>query len=386
MSYEFQISGEQAALYMKSLEKKFTAGVEERDALVKQVADLHISDKLVSPWAMSFCGGATALEYNGATGGEALRVSIHSHALSQLCSMAMFRREQINIYTGFNAPWARDLIDHNLNELFHRRTFLDKKKEPARFLHRLVPTRNGLQLRGFLSRSFGRHLASKPLLRGFTEACNNVGARPIEASTSDVFFSLKCFLPIIFEPVPNEFVAFGVTWSNSDFGRGSLTVAFSLIRINTGGSIILGDSMSRRHIGSIIKDTDLEISEDTARKEVDAQISAINDCVQQDLSHESVNRMCAALAEASEKKISWSRIKAELPAIGKSELTTLQEYFDKSQAGVIDLPPLDFGTADSPAEPSRWWVSNAISLMAKDVTDPDRKADLQQAAGLVLKK
>jgi hypothetical protein len=371
---------------LTQLKKMFDTGLEEQTKLIAQVRELHIKDRLVDPGQMSFniTKGVRQITY-----GDGVVADIHRHAFGQICGTAEFRRDQVTIFERLNAPWSYKLIEHNLQTIFSNRTYIDRKKQPAKFLHRLVTPAHALrpQLRGFLSRSFNRFLASRPLLSGFISACAEVGAVPVEASTSDVFFSLKCFLPYVFEPVPGEYVAFGVTWSNSDFGRGSMTVALTATRIATGGAIVFGDAISRRHIGSVIQDSDVEISEDTARKEVDAQVSAIHDCVRHELSEESVERMCKALTEAAEKKIPWSRIKHELAVLGKSELITLQEYLEQSRSGVIDLPPATFSDDDDNEPlPTRWWVSNAISYLATKTVNPDKKADLQAAAGLILQK
>lgn len=371
-------------MFDKLLKQKFELGKEAQVVLVQKVADLHIKDRLVLPSEMriSVSRGERSLTYS-----DGLTADIHNHAFGQICSTAEFRKEQVYIYERLNEVWSYDLINTNLNTIFCYRSYLDRKRQPAKFLHRLVTPQGSPrpQLRGFLSRVFNRFLASRPLLKGFISACMEVGAQPIEASTSDVFFSLKCFLPHIFEPSPGEFVIFGATWSNSDFGRGRMAVSLTAMRLATGGSLVFTDALSRRHIGSIIQDSDIEISETTARKEVEAQVSAIHDCVRHELSEESVNKMVDVLAEAAEKKIPWARIKNELPSLGKSEIATLQEYLKQTQQGIIDLPPVGLDEDNEPI-PNRWWVSNAVSYLAEKTDDPDKKADLQAAAGTILQK
>ena len=69
-------------------------------------------------------------------------------------------------------------------------------------------------------RNFKRNLATAPLIKAFVEQCGTHQAGPVEATATDVKTVLKCMLPYVFEPVDGEFVAFGLTFCNSDFGAG----------------------------------------------------------------------------------------------------------------------------------------------------------------------
>lgn len=370
----------QSAMAKESLKARFTIGLPQQAALVRRVSELHIKDKLVSPKGMHFHCTTGKLRLSYDPFGE--QVVIHPHALSQLYTASGFRAIQAKEYFSIGTDWAHDLIAYNMNELFHKRSFLDRQRNPKRFLHRLVKVGDTFELRGFLSRNYNRMLASLPLLRGFMEASNAVGAQPLEASTSDVFFSLKCFLPHVFEPVPGEYVAFGMKWSNSDFGYGRLSVGLCAMRIVGGGAIVFEDALSRRHIGSVIQDSDLEISEETARKEVEAQLSAINDIVTHLLSPTHINKMVNALGIAAQMKIPWGRMKSELGGIlAEDDLKKLQELCEHDS---IDLPPPAF-LDDGSRVPTRWWAATAISRIANNESNPDRKAELQAAAGNMMK-
>jgi hypothetical protein len=389
------------------LNHRFRLGEGEQARLVQQVADLHIRDKLMYPQAMVFVcppgkSDVVLVHYaslvqlreqlgrmpseqeieKDALGREGYR--IHPHALGQVCGVAGFPRLYARrLRKGKN--WEKILLHHNLNELMHRGDYLDRRKQKAKFLQRIVGTGAGSELRGFLSRNFNRHLASLPLLRGFMFACKEVDAQPIEATTSAVRFSLKCFLPHVFEPVDGEFVTFGVTWSNSDFGSGRMKVALSAMRISSGTLSVLEDSLSRVHIGSIIEESDLTLSEEAMAKEVDAQVTMIRDVVKQQLSPEPVNRLCDAIRIAHETQVPWHKIKGELGKIlQKKELEAVEELLKKGVDDIEDLPPAGVATNGDPIA-TRWWASNVVSWMADKEQNPDRKSDLQTLAGTVLK-
>ena len=386
------------------LEHRFKLGEGEQARLVKQVADLHIRDKLVYPQAMLFvCKDETVYVHYaslvrlqqrlGRTPSEieirddALKrdgYKIHPHALGQICGVASFPRIFARRLRQ-GAAWEKILLEHNLNQLMHKTKFLDRRKQRAKFLQRIVGDGPTAELRGFLSRNYNRHLASLPLLRGFMVGCNEVGARPIEATTSAIRFSLKCFLPYVFEPVDGEFVTFGVTWSNSDFGSGRMKVSMSAMRVSSGTLSVLEDSLSRVHIGSIIEEADLTLSDEAMAKEVDAQVTMIQEVVTKQLSPQPVNRLCDAIRIAHETQVPWFKIKSELGKIlQKKELENIEELLKRGSDDIEDLPPPGVATNGSPI-PTRWWASNVVGWMADREQNPDRKSDLQNLAGSVLK-
>lgn len=379
MSYNISDSAK-ASLAKERLDTRFRIGRREQDRLVEQVANLHIRDKLVPPTKMSIRtapDGKPKLFYEGSEEG----LGIHPHAMGQMCSVSGMPKTYASRLMG-GSEWERELFDHNMNTLFHKGKYLDRSRASTRFLHRIV----GTELRGFLSRNFNRHLASLPLLRGFVMACDKVGALPIEATTSSVRFSLKCYLPHIFEPVDGEFVAVGVTWSNSDFGAGRLKVAMTTMRISGGTAAVLSDVLSRVHIGSVIQDSDLEMSDVTAAKEVEAQVSAIHDTVSQQLSAEPVNRLVEAIAVAHEEQLPWSRLRTELGRLlQKTEMADVKKMLETGFDDILDLPPPG-RTKSGEAIATRWWASNVVSWMATNQQNPDRKGELQQLAGDLLGK
>lgn len=377
MTYNISTS-KKTSLAQERLEARFNIGQREQDKLLEQVANMHIRDRLVPPAKMRFHTDKKPMLFYGI---DQAGVDIHPHALGQMCSVAGITKTYVNRLLSGEA-WEQELFDHNLNTLFQKGTYLDRARNPTKFLHRLV----GNELRGFLSRNFNRHLASLPLLRGFVQSCAQVGARPVEATTSSVRFSLKCYLPHVFEPVPGEFVAVGGLWSNSDFGSGRLKVALSTMRISGGTTAVLDDVMSRVHIGSVIQDSDLEVSDETAAKEVDTQVSAIRDAVLSQLAPEPVNRLLEVIAAAHEEHVPWARLKGELSRLlQKTEMADVKKMLETGLDDIVDLPPPGRTEGGDPI-PTRWWASNVVSWMASKEQNPDRQSDLQQLAGEILGK
>ncbi len=341
--------------------------------LIEKVSNMVIRDRLVAPSAMDFLvndeKNTVRLQYK-----DGALVDMHRHALGQLCAKVKFPMVYLNeldkLEDRANDPlWRLKQLADCLNGHYKKGYF----SEDSRFLHRLV----GDQLRGFLSRRFNRHLASAPLLRSFLVACEDVKAHAFDATTSDVKFALKCMLPFIFEPVKNEFACVGVEWANSDFGSGRMQVSLTLWMPRGDRFGILDNTLSKVHIGSVIEDSDLEISDETAKKEADAQASAIRDAVVSKLSTESVGRILKAIEMAHEEAVPWHRLRGQLSRfLGKKDIENLKEALDQQ---IIDLPPVP--RIDGELHPTKWWAAHALGRMAGRTEDPERRLELQHAAG-----
>lgn len=372
MDYELA-TGPRAQSARDRLEQRFNIGLREQAKLVESVAAQHVVDKLVAPASTVFtCEDVPRIHY----GDKA--ATIHSNALQQMC-------KTLDIPPGYvkrlasGHTWEKELLVKNFNDLFQKGVYLDKRKQPTKFLHRIV----GDELRGFLSRSFGRNLTSLHLLKAFVMACHEVQARPISAAVSPVQFNLKCYLPHSFEPTKGEFVAIGNCFSKSDFGRGKLRVSLSAMRISSGTTSVLEDTMKRRHVGSIIEDSDLEVSAETATKEVIAQASLIHDAVLGHLSPGSVNQILEAIRLASEEEIPWYKARAILgKLLTQKEIENVKNMLESGISDIIDLPPPK--VIDGEAVVTKWWASNMISWMSTKEPDIDRAIDMQELAGSLI--
>ena len=287
-------------------ERKVAARIEvgrkEEKDLLEAVKKTVIQDRLVPPTkeAMEFSldpifrNNELLLQYKNSDGSFSF-VKLHPHAFGQLCEKVKLPMTYANMLN-VPEPWRLGLLGDSLNRLFYNTPFKSTGGEAPRFLHRIVDN----ELRGFLSRRFNRFLASAPLLNAFVEVCRAQGAQPVEAGNTAVRSYLKCIMPQVHEPFPGEFICIGTEWSNSDFGKGRLTVCQTVWRVASGSSSVLDESVNRVHLGSIIQDSDLEISDDTARKEVTAQQSAIADAVTAGFSAKTVERLVKAMQLAHE--------------------------------------------------------------------------------------
>lgn len=376
---------ESARLYDR-VKQRLHLGESEQQRLIDQVGRMVIRDKLVPPTGMQFTvpagGKAVRICYNGSE--ETLK--IHRHALNQLAAKVNVPMTYVNHLQGASLSatsdkareqdtWKSDLLAYILTTSFHQTEFTDRSGEP-RFLHRIVDG----ELRGFLSRRFNRHLASAPLLRAFLNASAEMQAFPMQATTTDVKLALKCYLPYVFEPVKGEFVCLGCEWTNSDFGAGRMQVALTMWLPGRDRFTVLDQALSRVHIGSVIEDSDIELSEETATKEAETQALAVRDSVKTQLAVESVEKVLKAIEVAHIDAVPWHRIRGNLAKyIGKKDIDNLHEALKKE---ILDLPPVP--KVDGEVHASKWWASNALSWLASKEQDPEKQLELQHAAGSFL--
>lgn len=370
------------------LSKRIKKSEDEQNRVLTTMMQHVIVDKLVDPRILDFIWKQDQLQVRfgvpislpGPKMDNAQRYRIHNHAIGQMADTSGLTRTYLRRLSDSSEDWMHDLLCHNLDWLFQKGRFVDRKGNQKRYLARLVND----EIRGFLSQNYNRKLSTAPLLRSYIEACRELGAGPVSVQATDVRVYVQYMLPYVFEPIDGDYVSFGVAFGNSDFGCGKLTVSGLVMRSATTTTAVLSDKYSRTHLGSVIQDSDIEMSKETADKELDTVRSAIRDTVQQLLGAEAVKRHLAAIQFAHEKKIPWYKLKNRLTGtLTKDELTYL-EYLLSGTAPTTDLPPVETLEGEERATPTAWWASNAVSSIASNQEDPDRKADLESMAGSLL--
>ena len=365
------------------LEDRINKSEAQQNSILSDVMSHIITDKLVRPQALDFVwpddGHELCVRF-GVSGDAGELRRIHNHALGQMADTSGLTRTYLNRLHESKEGWMHELLVHNFDELFSRGHFVDRKGNPKRFL---VRTAND-QIRGFLSQNFNRKLMTAPLLRSFVEQCRELGAGPVETTATDVRVRVKYMLPYAFEPVGGEFVAFGATFGNSDYGAGRLSVSGSVQRISSGTTAVLDDKYSRTHLGSVIQDSDIEMSQATADKELDTVKSAIGDAVNVLLGREMIERNLKAIQIAHQREIPWYKLKVQLSSLLGKEDIELLDHIVHGGAAVIDLPRVDLASSGDGDSPNAWWASNAVGMFADKEADPDKKSALQTMAGQLM--
>lgn len=295
---------------------------------------------------------------------------IHRHALGQMATRAGIPANYLHDLVNAERKdgqdgWMPELAAHSLKEHFRHGA------GGSRFLVRSLQREQREEVRGFMSDRY-RRLDSRPLLEAFVEACRGVGAVPVDGTGSDTRVTMKAFLPMVFEPVPNEVLCLGVEWGNSDYGAARHTIRAMIWRLWCTNKATMEDSLAQVHLGGRLGD-DIEFSDRTYRLDTEASVSALNDTVKGVLGPTKVNTLLAAIRSAHAENVDWARLKPTLlKKLLKGEMKTVEDAFLGDD--VQNLPP----------GKTTWRASNALSWLAGTTKDPDRKLELERVAGEIL--
>lgn len=354
---DYQEAASSAAKSAKvKLEQIIHNGGKSASAVIESVSSMIIKDRLSESNKIEFKPiGADSIEVY--LKGLKESYSIHPFALTQsIIRAGIPNANKFQELMYFHGEVGNKLLAHNLTTLF--------KESDRTNLIRVVED----EVRGVLSDRF-RRMDSRPLLDKFCEACTVIGARPIKGVVEDTRVLLRAVLPIVFEPVDNEVMIFGLEWSTSDFGNGAHKLNVWTQRLWCTNNAILDEAYRQIHLGCRL-DESINLSQTTINLNTEAIASQVFDTVIGTLSPDRVNLYLDGIKELNSIKITPNNIK-----------TFLEKKFAKlEREKIID----QFNSADvinMPAGQTKWRLSNAISWVANNIDNLDRKLYYEQVAG-----
>ena len=112
------------------------------------------------------------------------------------------------------------------------------------------------------------------MVEAFATAVQEKGALPYEGYVTDTKIAIQAIMPEVYEPVPGEVVAYGLSLENSDFGNGALSVRAYLLRIWCSNLAITQEEMRQVHLGKRL-DESMIYSERTYELDAQATVSAL---------------------------------------------------------------------------------------------------------------
>jgi hypothetical protein len=346
----------------QKLEALIDTGRARAAQVIESIMTSQPKDRLVRAAAMQFeTNSGTHLVLRA--GDEAQH--LHSHALQQAASRVGLPTTYINmLQEAYNQPWGGELVAQNLGTLY-----AEKVAPDARFLLRSV----GGEVRGFLSDRF-RRLDSRPIIDAFARACHEVGALPYEGYGMETRVAIKAILPEVFEPVPHEVMSYGVVISNSDYGNGALSLRAFCLRLFCTNAAILDEAIREVHLGGRLPD-DVAFSDETYALDTRRMASAVRDVVRGQLAPAKIDQLQAVIRRANDEKIEPRQAVLELrKSLTKNESEQATAAFDSPD--VENLPPGN----------TTWRLSNAVSWLAGQTDDVERRLDLMKVAGALLPK
>ena len=287
--------------------------------------------------------------------------SLHRNAVYQMAQATDMPVKFIDSLQSVADPWGRQLLAHNLQTVFNRR--FQKKHYLLRSLQQ--------EVRGFLSDSY-RRIDSRPIVEAFATAVQEKGALPYEGYVTDTKIAIQAIMPEVYEPVPGEVVAFGLSLENSDFGNGALSLRAYLLRIWCTNLAITQEEMRQVHLGKRL-DESMVYSQRTYELDAQTTVSALRDVIQKQLNAGQLQQQMDLIRQANDKTVDSAQARELLrKALQKNEADPVIEAYNS----------LD--TVNMPAGNTIWRLSNAISWVAGKTEDAERKLEISKVAGQIL--
>lgn len=340
------------------LEKYIEEGQGRAQAVVDQIFTRVPEDRIVRAHALLFDEDGERTGFQMGNGGP--HMGLHDNALQQVASFAEIPVAYCRDLQ--QTEWGRRLLGRNLNDLF-----VNRFKTSTRFLVRSMDA----EARGFLSTRY-RRLDSRPIVEKMLEVVREQGAVVIDGYAGDVRVNLRAIHTRLVETQPGEVAVFGLNFTNSDYGRGALEMSSFLLRVWCTNAATMEDALRKIHLGARLSD-DLEFSQRTYELDTEAMASAVKDLTSHLLSDGRCDEIAARVRAAAAEKADVKQALAEVRGLlSKGEASAIEEAYNGPD--VVLLPEGN----------TRWRFSNAISLVARQQQDGDRRIDLEALAGKVL--
>jgi hypothetical protein len=290
-----------------------------------------------------------------------VRQRLHRHSILQMAAATDLPVKFIDLLQQTTEPWAPELLAHNLSTMFQNR-----------FARRQYLLRSlGGEVRGFLSNRY-RRLDSRSIVEAFAAAVQEKGAMPYEGYVTDTKVALQAIMPEVYEPIPGEMVAYGLSLENSDFGNGALSVRAYLLRIWCSNLAITQEEMRQVHLGRRLDEATM-YSDRTYELDAMTTVSALRDVIAAQLNASALRERMDSIRAAHAKQVDAGSARDLLrKALLKSESHAVVEAYNSTD------------THNLPAGNTVWRLSNAISWIAGKTEDAERKLELMKLAGEVL--
>jgi hypothetical protein len=298
------------------------------------------------------------------TGNGGLRVNmdnaefgVHRFALGQIAETANVPTKFIDSLVA--DEWGRALIAHNLSEIFAHR---------GKTRH-LLRTVNG-EVRGFLSDKY-RRLDSRPLVEAFASGVQKLGALPYKGTVMDTKIQLAAIVPDVYE-VAGEVLAFVMNFENSDFGNGAVSIRCGLVRIWCDNLHVFEETMRQIHLGRRL-DENILYSRRTYELDTKTTVSALSDIVNTQMNRDGIKKRMELVEVAAKKEIDPAKVQKTLKDV--LGIGAAQEVIDAYKSADIE---------NLPAGNSVWRMANAISWVANQQKDGEKRLELVKLAGRVM--
>lgn len=290
--------------------------------------------------------------------GEHPILGLHKHARGQLAQRLGFPARYMNDILG--QPWGRELVAHNLQKLA-------ANGPDEKVLVRAVAD----QVRGVLSSSY-RTDDSRPALDSLLEFSREVGAVVVQGHALDTRVSFKIMKGEPVEIFPGEWAIIGLDYRTSDYGNGARELLGWIERLLCLNGCVVTTNFRRVHLGGRIE-SDVDFSSRTKKLNEQYTRSATRDMAKALLGDGAIEKMVTLVRAANDAALNPDKALATLKgAVNKAEEKLIVDKYNSPDVELL------------PAGNTAWRFSNAISWLAGQVEDQDRRLDLERLAGQVV--
>jgi len=286
---------------------------------------------------------------------------LHRNARNQMMTKLGFPGRYADDLMGFRQGWANNLLELNLNELLDH--------DSSKYLIRSVDN----QARGFLSDRY-RRLDGRPILDAVLESTESFGAVPISGIVSDLSFALKLALPHVYEALPGQPFVYWLEISTSNYGTKKVSISNGITVLVCLNGAKGDEFFGQRHLGRQMPE-DIEMSQETMRLDTAWTVSAMRDVVAGTFAPQHAEALCKRIQGANDRKLDRKTFVERVKKLGLTKEESEKASTLYSLQDVEFLPPGD----------TYWKGSNVISHMAVNTKDGDRRLELEEVAGWLLR-
>lgn len=257
-----------------------------------------------------------------------------------------------------------DLLLHNLNTLGGRSNS-----------RRMLRTLDGVG-RAFLSDSY-RRVDNEEVFDGIFPSLMKLGAQIESCNVSEDYMHLQAVMHRVEGEIrKGDVVRYGVVITNSEIGRGALSVKPMLYRlVCTNGMVVADQARRRAHVGgSYLESEDmgwLALSTDTQQLKVKAMVAELGEYLTALASPERFQKTLDLYREVADQALP-----AEPTPVVESLAARYSLTAPERDSALIALA--------EGKDYTRWGLANAITYLANDTADYDRAVELESLGGTIM--
>jgi hypothetical protein len=257
-----------------------------------------------------------------------------------------------------------DLLLHNLNTLGGRSN-----------ARRMLRTLDGTG-RAFLSDSY-RRVDNEEVFDGIFPSLMKLGAHVESCNISDDYMHLQAVLHRVEGEIrKGDVVRYGVIITNSEIGKGALSIKPMLYRlVCTNGMVVADQTRRRAHVGgSYLESEDLgwmALSTETQKLKVRAMVAELGEYLEALSSPERFQKTLDLYRDVADQELP-----AEPTPVVESLAARYSLTVPERESALIALA--------EGKDYTRWGLSNAITYIANDAASYDRAVELETLGGTIM--